>query len=242
MGSRFAQGFHVDRDRPHIFHRDYWTLRTLRDAIRDFLRDHAGELRGRTALDFGAGQSPYEGAFAAAGITLLRADIEPLDEGTLLIDVNTGRVPLDDSSVDAIISTQVLEHLADPPAYLREAARLLKPGGLLYLTTHGAFVRHGHPRDYRRWMIEGLQHELESAGFTVQKIEPRIGILATSTHLRSIALGAMTRRVPGTGWLRPLIYLCFNLRMAVEDFITPSSAMDFHPELLIATARKRGPA
>ena len=234
---RFAQGFFVDRDRPHIFHRDYWILRALRDSIRDFLRDHAAELRGKTALDFGAGDSPYEPAFAAAGITLLRADIEQLRPDTLLIDANTGRVPLDDGSVDAVISTQVLEHLADPPAYLAEAARLLKPNGLLYLTTHGAFVRHGHPRDYRRWMIEGLQHELESAGFVVEKIEPKIGILATSTHLRSILFGALTRRIPGTGWLRPIIYFCFNIRMAVEDFITPKSAMDFQPELLIASAR-----
>jgi SAM-dependent methyltransferase len=236
---RFAQGFFVDRDRPHIFHRDYWTLRELRDGLRGFVRDHGDALRGKTALDFGAGDSPYEAAFKAAGITLLLADVEAHREGVIPIDASTGRVPLDDGSVDAVISTQVLEHLADPPAYLREAARLLKPGGLLYLSTHGAFVRHGHPRDYRRWMIEGLQHELESAGFVVDRIEPRIGILATSTHLRSIAIGAITRRIPGTGWLRPIIYFCFNVRMAVEEFITPRSAMDFHPELLIATARKR---
>jgi SAM-dependent methyltransferase len=236
MAKTFGQGLDVDRDRPHIFHRDYWPLRVLREGIRDFVARYGGELRGAKALDFGAGDSPYREPITAAGISLAFADIEPTDPAVL--PIADGRVPLPDGSVDVILSTQVLEHVPDVPAYLREAHRLLRPGGLMYLTTHGAFILHRHPTDFRRWTIDGLRYELEQCGFVGERIEPRLGILAMSTHLRSMAIGGLTRRVPLTGWLRPLIYLVFNLRMGLEEWLTPRSAMESHPELLLAVARK----
>ena len=138
-----------------------------------------------------------------------------------------------------VLSTQVLEHVGDVQGYLREAHRLLRPGGLLFCSTHGAFILHRHPTDYRRWTVDGLRYELEQAGFAVERVEPKLGILATATHLRSIAIGGITRRVPLTGWLRPIIYGLFNARMAVEEWLTPRGVMEAHPELLFATARKR---
>jgi SAM-dependent methyltransferase len=237
LSQRFGQGNAVDRNRPHIFHRDYWPLRKIRDLLRDFLNQHAAELNGGQALDFGSGEAPYQPWFAASSIQLLLADIDSQSPGVLPI-TSDGRVPLPDQTLDAVISTQVLEHVADVPAYLREAHRLLKPGKLLFLTTHGAFILHKHPTDMRRWTVQGLQYELEQTGFTDIQISPHIGILAFSTHLRSILYGGLTRRIPFTGWLRPLIYLASNLRMGIEDKLTPASAMDSHPEIILAVARK----
>jgi SAM-dependent methyltransferase len=169
---------------------------------------------------------------------VIGADIDPADPAVIRIDASTGRVALEDGAVDAVLSTQVLEHVADVQAYLREAYRVLRPGGLVFCSTHGAFILHRHPTDFRRWTIDGLRYELEQAGFVVERVEPRLGILAMSTHLRSITIGGITRRVPLTGWLRPIIYGFFNARMAVEEWLTPGSVMEAHPELLFATARK----
>src|SRR5262249_60534862 len=82
------------------------------------------------------------------------------------------------------------------------------------------------------------RYELEQAGVAVERVEPKIGVLAMSTHMRAITYGGLTRRVPLTGWLRPIIYLLFNLRMGVEDWLTPRSVMEAHPELLLAVGRK----
>lgn len=235
MSKRFGQGNDVDRDRPHFFHRDYWTLRILREELLTFLASHGASLRGGRAVDLGSGEAPYRKHFEEAGIELLCADIEPADPSVLPIDV-TGRTPLPDASVAAVISTQVLEHVPDVQRYLGEARRLLRPGGKLYLSTHGAFVLHRHPTDLRRWTVDGLRFELEQAGFIVENIKPRLGIVASSTHLRSIAIGGLLRRSAATRWLRPLVYALFNLRMAVEDYLTPASVMEAHPELLIAVA------
>ncbi len=238
MARRFAQANDVDRDQPHWFHRDYWPLRFIRRGVLDFLAQHADALRGRRALDFGAGDSPYAQHFAARGIELLRADVGTPRPGVVQID-EQGRTPLPEGFVHAVVSTQVLEHVADVQTYLREAHRVLAPDGLLYLSTHGAFILHRHPTDFRRWTVDGLRLELEAAGFVVENMTPRLGMLACATHLRAIALGGLTRRVPGTGWLRPIIYGLANVRMAVEERLTPGSAMEAHPELLLTTARKR---
>jgi SAM-dependent methyltransferase len=237
---RFGQGNDVDRARPHFFHRDYWPLKLIRQGVEGFLREHAAQLRGKRAVDLGSGESPYVEMARGVDLELLAADIGSEDPRVIPIDPATGRVALNDGDVDAVLSTQVLEHVADVQAYLREAHRILKPGGLLFCSTHGAFILHRHPTDFRRWTIDGLRYELELAGFVVERVEPRLGILATSTHLRSITIGGITRRVPLTGWLRPIIYGFFNARMAIEDRLTPGSVMESHPELLFATARKPG--
>lgn len=233
----FGQGNDVDRSRPHVFHRDYWTLRRIREGLEDFINEHAAELKSKRALDFGSGESPYAMMMRDAGIDVIPSDID--GDGTKVIRIHSdGKLELQDRSVDVVFSTQVLEHVADVDRYLAEAFRVLRPGGLIFLSTHGAFVLHRHPTDFRRWTIDGLTHEITQAGFKMESIRPRIGILAMSTHLRSITIGGITRRIPGTGWLRPIIYLLANARMGLEEMLTPASVMEAHPELLIAVARR----
>ena len=44
-------------------------------------------------------------------------------------------LPYADARFDAVVSMDVVEHLVDPLPWLRDALRVLKPGGLLFLTT-----------------------------------------------------------------------------------------------------------
>jgi SAM-dependent methyltransferase len=45
-----------------------------------------------------------------------------------------GHVPLDDASVDCVISLAVIEHVNDPRKFLAQAFRVLRPGGILLMT------------------------------------------------------------------------------------------------------------
>ena len=48
---------------------------------------------------------------------------------------NLTQLPLADGSVDAVVNFQVIEHLWDQPAFIRECARVLRPSGVLMVST-----------------------------------------------------------------------------------------------------------
>jgi len=58
-------------------------------------------------------------------------------ENRIKIEFGEGQktLPWDDGSFDALITGELLEHLDDPAAFLRECVRVTKPGGFLFVTT-----------------------------------------------------------------------------------------------------------
>ncbi len=58
----------------------------------------------------------------------------------------------------------MLEHIRDYRAAVAEMYRVLKPGGLLLLGTHGTWAIHGAPHDYWRWTPYGLQESFSRYG------------------------------------------------------------------------------
>jgi len=227
----------LDRYRPTLLHIDYWPLCALRDAVDDFTTRHANVLKGAKVLDLGSSNGPYSKPLESYGAQVALADIGPVKAGILQIDLATGRVPLADSSVDVVFSTQVLEHVPEVNIYLQEARRLLRPDGLLFLTTHGTWYLHRLPTDMRRWTQDGLKYDIEKAGFTVSSIAPKIGILATSTHARAAAMRDFLLRTRLLSPLRVVSNLFFNLRMGFEEWITSEAGREKLQQLLIVTAR-----
>lgn len=95
---------------------------------------------GSRVLDLGAGSCPYRPLFAHC--RYLSQDATPLEPAQLAggaygdIDhrCDATGVPEPDGSFDAILCTEMLEHVVEPIAVAREMARLLRPGGTLLLT------------------------------------------------------------------------------------------------------------
>jgi len=202
-----------------IWHTDWLVLRSLQRLI---MVDCAERLpAGSRLIDFGCGSQPYRSVFEERGIAYRGADLDGQAELQIGPD---GRVAAPDGAANAILSIQVLEHVRSLDIYLQECRRLLAPGGTLFLSTHGTWLYHPHPEDHRRWTRTGLVLDLESRGFSVEKIDAIAGPLATTTLLRLTGFAYALRKVPLLGKpIVALLALIMNVRAVIEDAITPES-------------------
>jgi SAM-dependent methyltransferase len=72
------------------------------------------------------------------------------DANLRLADLDQG-VPFEDARFDVVLSVEGIEHLASPRAFVRELARVLKPGGLMVLSTPNVLS----VRSRWRWLTRG---------------------------------------------------------------------------------------
>ncbi len=125
-------------------------------------------------LDVGCGTGSYSALCGGWGAHVIFTDMNPGNvasteerlkqtaaRGVTPIIADTTALPLDDASVSRIVSTEMIEHVADPAALLRELARVGKPGALYLLSVPDP-------------VHEGLQRRLAPASY-FQKREPGVG-------------------------------------------------------------------
>ncbi|MFL6743635.1 MAG: bifunctional 2-polyprenyl-6-hydroxyphenol methylase/3-demethylubiquinol 3-O-methyltransferase UbiG [Sphingomicrobium sp.] len=125
-------------------------LKYIRDQIDQHWQcDECGRtpLEGRTALDVGCGAGLLTEPLARLGATVTAIDATPevIDVARahaaamgLEIDYRVGDVQELEGQFDLITSLEVIEHVADPGAFLKALARRLAPDGLLILSTPNA--------------------------------------------------------------------------------------------------------
>jgi len=214
-----------------------WFLHVnLSKAINRVLTVYAQPRAGQVVADIGCGRKPYEPLFRERGLKYIGCDIR----GDVDILLQPGRpIDLPDNSVDGVVSIQVLEHVWDIEWYLTECYRILKPGGWLELSTHGTWLYHPAPTDFRRWTRDGLVAELQQRGFKVEGVEPVLGPLAWTTLFRLLGFQEVLRKIPLVGpvILLPLICL-MNGRMVLEERITPASMTAAHAAIYVTLSRK----
>lgn len=114
------------------------------DAIRDAAIKLVGnDVRGRI-LDAGSGSGSWLRMLLKSFPEISHAiSVDIFDAGAssvpgiefFLRDLCHDRLPAEDASVDWVFAIEVIEHLANPRAFLKEAARCLRPGGSIFLST-----------------------------------------------------------------------------------------------------------
>jgi SAM-dependent methyltransferase len=118
------------------------------------------DLKGQRVVDFGCNDGSISRRYLDAGA----ADVIGVDIDAPTIDranrLHSGphvrfvrgtvrTIPIEDASVDVIISYDVFEHVADPPATVAECHRILKPGGKMLIGTWGWY----HPFAPHLWAV-----------------------------------------------------------------------------------------
>lgn len=223
-----------------IWRHDGYTLRALRRAVDDAIgrlgaAGVLGPARG-VVVDLGSGDAPYRPLFAGRSAAYIACDIAPGPSVDELFE--PGRpTRLAAGSADVVASFQVLEHVWDLDAYLGECRRLLAPDGRLLLTTHGTWLYHPHPTDFRRWTREGLCRELEARGFVVAAIEPVVGPLAWTTQFRLLGWNHVLSRLGPAGSASAAVLNAVTyLRMKLEDAFTPAAMVADNASVYVVVA------
>lgn len=122
-----------------------WLHCTRRDWIIDALRRWAPPIRGQ-ALEVGPGSGVYLPVLAELFERVVASDVEPAylkfaaplaerfaNLRLLADDIAASKLPA--REFDLVLCTEVLEHIADSRAALAGISRLLRPGGVLILST-----------------------------------------------------------------------------------------------------------
>lgn len=128
-------------------------------------------------LDAGAGEGRYKRFLKHTryvaidfGLGDLLWNYEALDS---VADVH--RIPFANATFDGVVCTQVLEHVRYPEQVIGELARVLRPGGHLFLSAPQSWHQHQKPHDYFRFTSFALDAMFRSAGLTPQYIRPMGG-------------------------------------------------------------------
>ena len=85
---------------------------------------------------------------------IINLDIQPFAQVDALVDA--ANLPLRSSSVDFVVSNYVMEHVRDPNTVAKEIVRIIKPGGMAYVTVPFIQGFHASPHDYQRYTLPGL--------------------------------------------------------------------------------------
>lgn len=211
-------------------------LVALRRTVDRVLQERIAPGHGQRVFDLGCGDRPYEPLIRSRGYAYVGCD---LDGGADLVMTPGRRLDAADGAAAGVVSFQVLEHVWDLDWYLGECRRLLEPGGWLLLSTHGVWPYHPHPTDFRRWTRDGLRAELESRGLEIVAFRGLLGPLAWTTQIRALGFRHVLLAIPVVRLITPLVIWLMNVRIAVEEIVTPDAIREENASIYVALCRRR---
>lgn len=129
-----------------------------------------------SVYDVGCGEKPFAEALSGKVKEHIGVDIEDGFYNSSHIDLvgSAYDVPVDDGSADAVISSQVIEHLDRPIDAIAETSRILKTDGFFIISFPFLYPIHAEPHDFTRFTEYAMQQHLEAHGFEVVEFS-RIG-------------------------------------------------------------------
>jgi SAM-dependent methyltransferase len=163
-----------------------------RKSILNNIINKSHHITGKT-LDIGCGSKPYSGLFNSSEYTGIDVESSGHIHATSKVDIfyNGTEIPFADSHFDSVVCFEVLEVIFNPERFLKEAHRVLKPGGKALFTVPFIWDEHEQPFDYARYSSFGLRFLFEKSGFKVIESnkyldDPRLLVLLANAYVYKI--------------------------------------------------------
>lgn len=159
-------------------------------AIGEWLHEHRHLVTGRL-LDAGCGNRPYAEWYGPLVNESVGLDLAPLPGVTV---GSVEQMPFADAEFDAVLCTEVLEHVGDAERATAELFRVTRPGGHVLVTVPFLYPTHEAPYDMRRLTHLGLHDLMQRHGFQVIGVEAAGGPVRLALHYLVLAAVAAAGR------------------------------------------------
>ncbi|MFT7535117.1 MAG: 2-polyprenyl-6-hydroxyphenyl methylase/3-demethylubiquinone-9 3-methyltransferase [Hyphomicrobiaceae bacterium] len=202
--------------------REFASLRAVSAFRLQLLKQWLGDAwRDRIVVDLGCGGGLLAVPLARSGAQVIGLDIAPLalraarkaadseaqsDTRFLPIVAEMHASPVRGGQADVVLLADVLEHVEDPGAAVTEAARLMRPGGSLFVNTIDRSLR---SRLLAIWLGEGLGFVPKGTHLWSMFIRP--------SELDAMASRAGLRRVQLTGEAPNLLATVRNRAVSLRE-------------------------
>jgi SAM-dependent methyltransferase len=233
-----------ERTMPGVASENYW-FRRHEAAYLHLLRSVTG-----TVVEIGAGEGYGAAMFAEAADRVLAIDYDPLTVKHLsarypslaAVRGNLACLPIASQSIDTVASLQVIEHVWDHPQFIAECARVLRPGGLLLLTTPNRLtfspgldrpVNPFHTHEFTAWELSSLVAHNGLAVMAVRGLENGAHLAALDRRYG----GFVAAQLAGApeGW--PAELAADVAAVTTDDFVVTDVADDRCLDLILLARR-----
>ncbi len=206
-----------------------WFRRVFPTARRLLVERSLGLLKYpsvESVLVVGAGHDPYRHMFPGVG-QYVRVDIVAVQGCTDVVG-DALALPFEEAHFNCILASECMEHLANPFLFVRELARILKPGGTVILTVPFMYHHHPDPDDY--WRPTATSLERLFASFPEVEVMPQGNRIHVILDLLTTAFSPRPILFP----LRVVNHLLVRLPGLIRDGANSSTA----PSGFLVVARK----
>ncbi|HEX7724160.1 MAG TPA: class I SAM-dependent methyltransferase [Candidatus Paceibacterota bacterium] len=160
--------------------RTYWWYRVRREIVHDLLNRYYGSRTDLSILDIGCGtgalMKELESRGTVAGTDYSESALEFCRSRgiTNVKQADIVALPYADNSFDVAILFDVLEHIKDDAAALREIKRILKPGGRVLIAVPAFMFLWGandiDVHHFRRYTLPRLKQEINGSGMKAERM------------------------------------------------------------------------